>query len=154
LINHPPNACIAIFRKKPAPTGQVGVPAYDVTAHLTYRNEKGEQQIVNFGTWLEEYAHRVDFARGESHALVLSSTARAGRENDGQTYVLDNPHEVNPFEGRFRSGMVIYAPDERLMLRDCSEVEIALISKNVTVYAGKLRRVLESGGIVRFSADS
>jgi hypothetical protein len=49
--------------------------------------------------------------------------------------------------------MVVYAPDEKLMLRDSTEVEIALISKNVTVYAGTLRREVESGGIVRFSAD-
>jgi hypothetical protein len=155
LKDFPPNACIAIFRKKPAPTGQEAVPAYDVTAHLTYRNEKGEQQIVNFGTWLGEYSHRIHFTRGESHSLVLSSAARAGKEGDGQVYVLDNPHEVNPFTGaRFRSGMVIYAPDEKLMLRECNEVEIALISRNVTVYAGTLRRASKSGETVQFSVGS
>src|SRR5258708_33503921 len=151
LKDHPPNACIAIFRKKPVLTGQKSIPANGVTAHLTYRNEKGEQQIVNFGTWLWEYANRVDFVRGESHALDLSSSTRAGKENDGKTYVLDNPHDINPFTRvRFRSGMVIYAPDEKPMLPDCSEVEIALVSKNVTVYDGKFTCSVKPDGTVSF----
>jgi hypothetical protein len=145
-----PNACLAIFRNKPAPAGQVGVPAYEVTAHLTYRNEKGERQIVNFGTWIGKYEHRIDFTRGESHALVLSSSTRAGKEKDGRVYVLDNPHAHNPFTPRFRSGMTIYAPDEKPMLVDCNEVEVSLICKNITVYSGKLTRAAESGDSTQF----
>jgi hypothetical protein len=146
---HQPNACIAIFRNKPAPAGRTGVPAYGVTAHLTYRNERGEQQIVNFGTWVGKYEHLVDFTRGESHALVLSSTVRAGKEKDGRVYVLDNPHPHNPFR-HFRSGMVVYAPDEKPILVNCSEVEVHLICKDVTVYSGKFGAAAESGDSTQF----
>lgn len=146
---HQPNSCLAIFRNKPAPPGQAGVPAYDVTAHLTYRNKKGEQQIVNFGTWVGRYEHIIDFTRGESHALVLSSSVRVGHEKDGRVYVLDNPHSYNPFR-QFHSGRVVGAPDEKLLIADCNEVEVSLICKDVTVYSGRLSRGSDAGDAAQF----
>jgi hypothetical protein len=140
-----PNAFVAIFRNKPAPQGKAGTRADHATAHLIYRNEKAEQQVVDYGTWLGYYEHAVDFKASESRALILSSKVAIGH-TDG-TYVFDNPHKFNVFSNpRFYRGQIIYAPTPKLLLRECSEVEVAIISNNVTLYHGRLRHIEDSSG--------
>ncbi len=136
------NAFVAIFRNKPAPPGKQATPAHYATAHLIYRNEEGEQQIVKYGTWLGKYEHSADFKSGESQALVLSSTVRAGHQKDKGTYVFDNQHKFNIFNSpHSASAKVIRAPEEKLLLPQCSELEVSIVSENVTLYQGTFRRV-------------
>jgi|SRR5579864_2436132 len=145
-----PNAFIAVFRNKPAPTGAEGTPAYEVTAHLIYRSRDGKQQIIDFGTWLNEYTHFVDFKPGTSHSLILSSKTRVRGFDDKTVYVFDNPASFNPRTRRMRAGITIHAPQEKPMLTDCCEVEISLTSKNITVYHGKLSCKNTPGGVSEF----
>jgi hypothetical protein len=136
------NAFVAIFRNKPAPLGQETASARYAIARLIYRNEKGEQQIVDYGTWLGKYEHSADFQSGKSRALVLSSKVRAGTLKDDGAYVFDNQNRSNIFKAPYHSsGKVINAPAEKPLLRECSEVEITIVSENVTLYHGKFQRV-------------
>jgi len=148
LVEWKPNAFVAIFRNRPAPPGEETIPAYGATAHLIYRNQMDEQQIVNYGTWLQKYEHFADFDSATSHALVLSSSVRAGKEADGKSYVFDNHNQFNIFKVPYAaSGRVIHAPEEKLLLDECSEVEVSIVSRNVTLYHGTFRRVLNSSGL-------
>jgi len=115
--------------------------AYNATAHLTYRNVKGQTQIVNYGTWLNKYEHTADF-KGNTHALILVSGTRAGEQDDGQLYVFDNQHTVNIFSRpHFRSGMTVTAPSWKSLLADCTEIEMEIRNRETTLYRGTFDRV-------------
>lgn len=134
------NSEVARFRIRPSPAGNPARSAHGVTAHLTYRNAEGGSQIVDYGTWLDKYEHKVDF-RGNSHALILCSTVRAGKDDDGQTYVFDNPHSFNIFDQPYRSNLVIRAPKEKLFIADCTEVEVEIRNFESTLFHRNFKRL-------------
>jgi hypothetical protein len=136
-----PNAYVARFRIRSTAVGEKPLSAYGATAHLTYRNGKGNAQVINFGTWLGKYENKVDF-RGNSNALILSSTTTVdNKTSQGQTYVFDNPHGFNIFSSpRSFSGRTIYAPKEALLLQDCTEVEIEIRNSDATLFKETLDR--------------
>jgi hypothetical protein len=139
-----PNAFVAIFRNKPAAPGKHTPSADYATAHLIYRNEKGEKQIIDYGTWLGKYEHSADFKASTSRTLVLSSMVRVGHPSDGKIYVFDNPNKFDIFSVPYAaSGKTIYAPEPKLLLPECSEVEVTIVSDNATLYQGMFRRTDE-----------
>ena len=56
-----PNAFVARFRLKSARVGEQPLFADEATAHLIYRNDKGQSQVVDYGTWLNMYEHKASF---------------------------------------------------------------------------------------------
>ena len=144
------NAYILIFRNKPAATGRSTVPAYGVTAHLLFRSGKGDQIVMDRGTWLGHYTHFADFKSGTSHKLVVSTSARASGASDGAVYVLDNPIRIDPRCSPVRSGITyLHAPNERPLIAECSEVEVCLISGDATVYSAKFECSANQDGTMK-----
>jgi hypothetical protein len=150
LISNKLNAHILVFRKKPALTGEASPPLHRVTAHLTFRGRDGSQLLIDFGTWLREYTHYVDFMRAETHALVLSTGVRASGKVDENVYALDNPHQTDPRKARFQSGIrIIKAPTEKPLMANCCEVEIVVVAGNTTVYHDTFKFSLDPEGTMR-----
>jgi hypothetical protein len=132
-----PNAFVGRFRLKPTPVGKKPLFAHDATAHLIYRNDKGETQVVDYGTWLGVYEHKVSF-RGNSHSLILSSSTKAGSSSDdGQTYVFDNPHSFDIFSNPYSlRGSTINPPNEKLLLPNCTQAEVHIRTFDTTLFTG------------------
>jgi len=132
-----PNAFVVRFRLKPTPVGKRPMFAHNATAHLIYRNDKGETQVVDYGAWLGMYEHKVSF-RGNSHSLILSSNTKAeSRSDEEQTYVFDNPHSFNIFDNPYSLRQsIIYPPNENLILPNCAEVEDDIRNMDTTLFAG------------------
>jgi hypothetical protein len=149
LISNKLNAHIIVFRKQPAIPGESSAPLLRVTAHLTYRGKGGSQLLVDFGAWLREYTHYVDFIRAETHALILATGVRAGGKVDANIYALDNPHQTDPRRTRFRSDLTISAPTEKPIMDDCCELELVLVAGHVTVYHGSFDCALNPEGTMR-----
>jgi hypothetical protein len=124
---------IAIFRNMPRPAGQNTPPARSVTANLTFKRSDGQMQHINFGTWLGQYTHFADFSPGQIQYLAI-----AVRDGD-RVLTLDNPLTFDPRAVRFRSGRILYAPTEVSIAGEPHEVEVTLISRNLTVFQGLFR---------------
>jgi hypothetical protein len=148
LISNKPNAHIIVFRKKPALPGESSSPLSRVSAHPTFRGKDGSRLVINFGTWLREHTHYVNFVRAETHALVLSSGVKADGKIDERVYALDNPHHTDPRHLK-PPGIVFGAPTEKLLMDSCSEVKIVLMADQTTVYHGTFTFFLDPDGTMR-----
>jgi hypothetical protein len=151
LISSNLNAHIIVFRKKLALPGESSSPLSRVSAHLTFRGKDDSQLVINFGTWLREYTHYVNFVRAETHALVLSSGVKAdGKIDECRVYAFDNPHHTDPRHAKHHSGIIVVrAPTEKPLMDNCSEVEIVLIADQTTVYHGTFTFILDPDGTMR-----
>jgi hypothetical protein len=149
LITNKPNAHVIVFRKKPALPGESSLPLSRVSAHLTFRGKDGSQLLIDFGTWLREYTHYVNFVRAETHSLILSSGAKADGKIDGRVYAFDNPHHTDPRHLHFSSAIVVRAPTKKMLMDNCSEVEIVLMADQTTVYHDTFTFFLDPDGTMR-----
>jgi len=135
---------IAKFRNPRRGVGQTTPTAYGVHAQLTFRSSAKKEIGIHHGHWLGRYEHFIDFGPGETRILAVLLS-----KGNTLSYTLENHNSFDPRKRRIRSGITVLHGPTTVLLSEFNEVEIALISKQATLYASTFGLDVGSDGTTR-----